>query len=62
MAGADVRVIPERAEAIRYAVCHARPGDIILLAGKGHEQYEINKTGKHPFHEREIAMRALEKD
>ena len=62
MEGADVRVIPDRAEAIRYAVCHARPGDIILLAGKGHEQYEINKTGKHPFHEREIAMRALEKD
>jgi len=60
--GGSIVVIPDRTEAIRYAVRHAKSGDVILLAGKGHEQYEIDKTGKHPFDEREIAMRALEKD
>lgn len=50
--------IIDRAEAIRYAVGCARAGDVILLAGKGHEQYEIDKKGKHPFSEREIVISA----
>lgn len=54
-----VRVIPDRAEAIRTAVRTALPGDIILLAGKGHEEYEITKTGKRPFRERELVRDAL---
>ncbi len=53
-------VIPDRKEAIRYAICHARPGDIILLAGKGHETYEINTEGKHPFSEKEIVSDAAQ--
>lgn len=56
----DVTVIPDRAEAIRYAVLHARPNDLILLAGKGHEEYEINRSGRFPFYEREIVRQALE--
>lgn len=54
----EFAVIPDRAEAIRYVIRHARAGDIILLAGKGHENYEIDKEGKHPFCERDIAQRA----
>ena len=36
-------------------------GDIILLAGKGHEEYEIDRSGKHPFDEKAIAVEAAEK-
>ena len=54
-------MVPNRAEAIRYAIKHARSGDIILLAGKGHENYEIDRTGKHPFCETDIAVEAAKK-
>lgn len=47
-------VICDRTEAIRYALDTARPGDIVLLAGKGHEDYEITVDGKHPFSEKQI--------
>ncbi len=52
-------VIPDRTEAIRYAVRYARSGDIILLAGKGHETYEITASGMHPFSERDITVAAV---
>lgn len=48
-------VIPDRREAIRYAIREAKAGDILLFAGKGHEKYEIDASGKHPFDEGEIA-------
>lgn len=51
-------VIPDRALAIEMAVKNAQKGDVILLAGKGHETYEIDATGKHPFDERAIATAA----
>lgn len=54
----EFAVVPNRAEAIRYAIRYAREGDIILLAGKGHETYEIDREGKHPFCERDIAVQA----
>ena len=54
----EFAVIPHRVEAIRYAIRHARAGDIILLVGKGHENYEIDKEGKHPFCEKDIAIGA----
>ena len=48
--------IPDRAEAIAYAVKIAQKGDAIVLAGKGHENYQLI-YGKHlPFSEREILM------
>ena len=47
-------VIPNRKSAIEYAIATAKKGDIILLAGKGHEDYEINAYGKSHFDEREI--------
>lgn len=49
-------VIPNRREAVIYAVREAREGDIVLLAGKGHEKYEIDGTGKHPFDEEQIVI------
>lgn len=55
----EFAVIPDRAEAIRYAIRYAREGDIILLAGKGHESYEIDRTGMHPFSEAAIVHEAL---
>lgn len=51
-------VIQSRRDAIRYAVKNAEPDEIILLAGKGHEKYEIDIYGKHPFDEAEIAREA----
>lgn len=54
----EFAVVSDRAEAIRYAIKHARAGDIILLAGKGHENYEIDRRGKHPFCEKDIAVQA----
>ena len=50
-------VIENRAEAIKYAVDMAGKNDIILLAGKGHENYEITADGKHPFSERELVYK-----
>ncbi|MBQ8837158.1 MAG: UDP-N-acetylmuramoyl-L-alanyl-D-glutamate--2,6-diaminopimelate ligase [Clostridia bacterium] len=54
-------VIEDRRKAIEYAITNAKVGDIILLVGKGHEQYEIDKEGLHPFSEIEIAEKAAEK-
>ncbi|HET7752785.1 MAG TPA: UDP-N-acetylmuramoyl-L-alanyl-D-glutamate--2,6-diaminopimelate ligase [Anaeromyxobacteraceae bacterium] len=52
-------VVPERREAIDLAVAAARPGDAILLAGKGHETYQIVGKEKRHFDDREEARRAL---
>lgn len=51
---------PDRAEAIRLAVDMARPGDIILLAGKGHEDYQLIGTHRVPFSELAILQEAME--
>jgi UDP-N-acetylmuramoyl-L-alanyl-D-glutamate--2,6-diaminopimelate ligase len=52
-------LIRDRRMAIKAAIFAAEPGDIILLAGKGHERYEIDAMGKHAFDEREIAAMAV---
>ena len=60
-AGSCPRVkIADRAEAIRYAVEIAEAGDIILLAGKGHENYQLVGVKKEPFSEIEILRGAME--
>ncbi len=53
-------VIPDRAAAIRYAIENAGPGDLVLLAGKGHEEYEIVNGERRPFHERRLVKEAFE--
>lgn len=54
-----VKVIENRIEAIKYAVSIAKPNDIIVLAGKGHETYQILKTGTIHLDEREVVREAL---
>lgn len=44
--------ICDRKEAIAYAICHGQPGDIIVLAGKGHEDYQEIEGVKYPMDER----------
>jgi UDP-N-acetylmuramoyl-L-alanyl-D-glutamate--2,6-diaminopimelate ligase len=53
-------VISDRATAIRTAILQAQPGDGILLAGKGHEDYQIIGTEKIHFDDREQARAALQ--
>ena len=47
---------PDRRDAIRMAVDAAEPGDIVLLAGKGHEDYQLIRGEKLPFDERAILL------
>ncbi len=54
-----VKVIENRVEAIKYAVSIAQKDDIIVLAGKGHETYQILKTGTIHLDEREVVAEAL---
>jgi len=53
-------VIGDRAQAIRTAILEAKPGDGVLIAGKGHEDYQILGTEKVHFDDREQARLALE--
>lgn len=57
---ARIEVELDRAAAIRKAVMTAERGDVVLLAGKGHEEYEITKEGRKPFFEKKIAREAFE--
>ena len=52
--GASYITISDRSEAIRYALSQASDREILLLAGKGHEEYIIDKSGKHFFSEKII--------
>lgn len=51
----------DRRRAIGMAMAEARPGDVVLIAGKGHEDYQIVGTTKHHFDDREEAAAALAK-
>ncbi len=53
-------LIPDRADAIRRAVEIAEAGDVIVLAGKGHEAYQLIGSRKIPFSEKDILWDALE--
>ena len=52
-------VIPDRRKAIRWGIEHAQPGDTLVLAGKGHETYQIVGKTKYHMDEREIAAEVL---
>ena len=54
-------VIPDRREAIHYAVLNAQKDDIVLFAGKGYETYQILNSGTVHFDEREVIAAALSK-
>ncbi len=57
--GVKYRVEPDRRKAIAVAIGEARPGDIVLLAGKGHEKVQIGREGVVPFDDLEVARGAL---
>jgi UDP-N-acetylmuramoyl-L-alanyl-D-glutamate--2,6-diaminopimelate ligase len=58
---ASVFTIIDRTEAIQFAITKAEPGDLVLLAGKGHEKSQAIGGRELPFDEAEIARRALER-
>ena len=51
--------IPDRREAIRYAIENAQDGDIVVLAGKGHEDYQEIQGVKYPFDERVVVAEII---
>ena len=55
----NYRIVPDRGEAIRTAIAMARTGDVVLIAGKGHEDYQILRDTTIPFDDREAARAAL---
>ncbi len=57
--GKYVEII-DRKEAIKYAIEHGQPGDVIVLAGKGHEDYQEIKGKKYPMDERVLIQEVLE--
>jgi len=57
----NYHVQEDRAAAIDYAIAHAQPADVVLIAGKGHEDYQEIKGVKLPFSDVEVALRALER-
>jgi UDP-N-acetylmuramoyl-L-alanyl-D-glutamate--2,6-diaminopimelate ligase len=57
----EIREIGDRAEAIAAAVDWARPGDAVLVAGKGHEAGQEIQGVKHPFDDRDVLAAALER-
>ena len=57
--GAKYQIEPDRETAIQKAVLEAQPGDILLLAGKGHENYQILADRTYEFDDREVVRAAL---
>jgi UDP-N-acetylmuramoyl-L-alanyl-D-glutamate--2,6-diaminopimelate ligase len=57
--GKPYKIIENRAEAIKWVLDNGQKGDTIILAGKGHENYQILSTGKIHFDEREVVAQHL---
>ena len=56
----DFKIISDRRKAIEYSLSIAQRGDIVLIAGKGHESYQILKDTTVAFDDRKIAYEALQ--
>jgi UDP-N-acetylmuramoyl-L-alanyl-D-glutamate--2,6-diaminopimelate ligase len=59
--GGAFEIVPDRAEAIDRAVGMARSGDVVVIAGKGHEAYQLVRDERLPFSDVDAARAALEK-
>jgi UDP-N-acetylmuramoyl-L-alanyl-D-glutamate--2,6-diaminopimelate ligase len=57
--GARYQTEPDRKAAIALAISEAGPGDVVLIAGKGHEKVQITRTGSIPFDDVEVAQQVL---
>jgi UDP-N-acetylmuramoyl-L-alanyl-D-glutamate--2,6-diaminopimelate ligase len=60
MAGVRHTVEPDRRKAIGMALAEALPGDVVLIAGKGHEKVQITRDGTFPFDDVQVAREALQ--
>jgi UDP-N-acetylmuramoyl-L-alanyl-D-glutamate--2,6-diaminopimelate ligase len=58
--GTKYKIEPDRRAAIALAIAEAKPGDIVLLAGKGHEKVQTSREGTIPFDDVEVARQALQ--
>ncbi|HZH99490.1 MAG TPA: UDP-N-acetylmuramoyl-L-alanyl-D-glutamate--2,6-diaminopimelate ligase, partial [Fimbriimonadaceae bacterium] len=58
--GSDHVTIIDRREAVAHAIADAKPGDTVVIAGKGHENYQIIGRTKYPMDDRSLAREALE--
>ncbi|HEX5873237.1 MAG TPA: hypothetical protein VFY60_01230, partial [Pyrinomonadaceae bacterium] len=59
--GKPYRKIADRTEAIHQAISEARVGDLVLIAGKGHEDYQIIGGETFHFDDKEVARAALDR-
>ena len=57
---AAAQIVPDRAEAIRLAIAEAEAGDVVVVAGKGHEDYQVVGTETRPFSDRATVLACLE--
>jgi UDP-N-acetylmuramoyl-L-alanyl-D-glutamate--2,6-diaminopimelate ligase len=60
--GTEVEIDPDRRSAIRSTLAQAEAGDVVVIAGKGHEQGQEIGSEKLPFDDREVAREALRRD
>jgi UDP-N-acetylmuramoyl-L-alanyl-D-glutamate--2,6-diaminopimelate ligase len=58
--GSASKTIVDRIEAVAFAIAQAKPGDVVVIAGKGHENYQIIGKTKHPMDDRVLAREALQ--
>ena len=56
----EALIVPDRREAINIAIKNAKTGDVVIIAGKGHENYQIIGDEKFDFDDRKVAIAALE--
>ena len=54
-------LLTDRREAIEVTIGEASPGDVVLIAGKGHEPYQVIGTERRPFDDRAVAAAALDR-
>lgn len=55
----EYAVVPDRQEAVKYAIKQAKEGDVVILLGKGHEEYQEINGVRHPYSERKAVADAL---
>ncbi len=58
--GTKYKVEPDRRKAIALAIAEAAPGDIVLIAGKGHEKVQVSREGSAPFDDVEVCREMLQ--
>jgi UDP-N-acetylmuramoyl-L-alanyl-D-glutamate--2,6-diaminopimelate ligase len=58
--GKEIRYDVDRRKSIKDAVRLARPNDVVVIAGKGHEDYQVIGTTKHPFDDRIVASEGIQ--